>query len=73
MTLWTDQKQWDPDLERFATVRRFDPGRPVSSDWELLNRGQAAFYNLGNNGRFHGAIWEMSRRHPGIVILHDLR
>ena len=73
VTLWTDQKQWDPALEKHAAIRRFDPNHPNSADWELLNRGQAAFYNLGNNGRFHSAIWKMSRRHPGIVILHDLR
>ena len=73
VTLWTDQKQWDPALEKHAAIHRFDPNHPNSADWELLNHGQAAFYNLGNNGRFHSAIWKMSRRHPGIVILHDLR
>jgi glycosyltransferase involved in cell wall biosynthesis len=28
-------------------------------------------YNLGDNYEFHGEIFALARRHPGIVILHD--
>jgi glycosyltransferase involved in cell wall biosynthesis len=28
-------------------------------------------YNLGNYWLYHGDIWQVSQRHPGIVILHD--
>jgi glycosyltransferase involved in cell wall biosynthesis len=31
-----------------------------------------AIYNLGDNYLLHGNIFAVSRRHPGIVILHDL-
>jgi glycosyltransferase involved in cell wall biosynthesis len=27
---------------------------------------------MGNDPRYHHAIWHMSQRHPGIVILHDV-
>lgn len=32
----------------------------------------AAVYNLGNNRRNHAAAWEVCRRAPGVVVLHDL-
>lgn len=28
-------------------------------------------YQLGNNARYHGAIWRLAQRLPGVVILHD--
>lgn len=36
-----------------------------------LDRYDAVFYNLGNHPHHHGAIWQVSCTHPGIVILHD--
>lgn len=67
--LWTDQTGWDPNLEKTATVRYYKPDRVP---WDDLNRGDLTIFNIGNNHLFHGAIWQVSRRHPGIVILHDL-
>jgi len=32
----------------------------------------AVFYNLGNDFREHAWIWEVSQRHPGIVVLHTV-
>lgn len=69
VTLWTDQDNWDRNLERLATVRHFDPNR---ISWVDLHRADVTFYNIGNNHLFHAAIWQVSRRHPGIVVLHDL-
>jgi glycosyltransferase involved in cell wall biosynthesis len=40
-------------------------------DWKSINEADANFYNIGNNTDFHADIWEVSRRHSGIVILHD--
>lgn len=70
LTLWTDQSAWDGELEKLATVRRYQPER---MSWPELNRADVTFYNIGNNHLFHASIWQVSRRHPGIVILHDLR
>ena len=70
LTLWTDQSDWDRKLEKFAHVRSYDPRR---ISWPDLNQADVTFYNIGNNHLFHASIWQISRQHPGIVILHDLR
>jgi glycosyltransferase involved in cell wall biosynthesis len=51
-------------------VRRYDPLR---LSWPELNQAAVTFYNIGNNHLFHASIWQVSRQHPGIVVLHDLR
>ena len=70
LTLWTDQSNWDRKLESVARVRHFDP---YAISWPDVHEAAVTFYNIGNNHLFHAAIWQVSRRHPGIVILHDLR
>lgn len=70
VTLWTDQKKWDPSLPREVPVRTYHAGQ---MPWEELNRADLNIYNLGNNHIFHGSIWQVARRQPGAVILHDLR
>ncbi|MGB7926334.1 MAG: glycosyltransferase [Pyrinomonadaceae bacterium] len=70
VTLWTDQDGWDNDLEKHASVRRYKLRR---MPWAELNRGDMSIYHIGNNPLFHGSVWQVSQRHPGIVVLHDLR
>lgn len=70
LILWTDQNSWDSHLDKYATVRSYDPRR---ISWPELHRADLTFYNIGNNHLFHASIWQVSRRHPGIVVLHDLR
>ena len=70
VTLWTDRAGWDPQLERYATVRHYQPDR---IDWVELNSAELSFYNIGNNHLHHASIWQVSRKSPGIVILHDVR
>jgi glycosyltransferase involved in cell wall biosynthesis len=41
--------------------------------WAELNRADATIYQIGNNPLFHGSIWQISRLHAGIVVLHDFR
>ena len=31
-----------------------------------------AVYHVGNNAEFHGEIYRLAVRHPGLVVLHDL-
>jgi glycosyltransferase involved in cell wall biosynthesis len=69
VTLWTDQAKWDADLEADACVRRYKAGPDF---WAELNRGDMSIYHIGNNALFHNWIWQVSREHPGVVILHDL-
>ena len=68
LTLWTDEPYWHSALQQRAAVRRFDP---LHMPWDELHSG-AVFYNIGNNSRFHQAIWEVSRRSPGFSIMHDV-
>ena len=70
LTLWTDQSNWDRSLETFGAVRSYDPRR---ISWPELHNADVTFYNIGNNHLFHASIWQVSRQHPGIVVLHDLR
>lgn len=70
VTLWTDQKEWDPAIDKLVTVRQYQPDR---IDWRELNRSDLSIYHIGNNHLFHAAIWQVSRRSAGIVILHDFR
>jgi glycosyltransferase involved in cell wall biosynthesis len=69
IVLWTDQTEWDPLLEKYAAVRYYQPER---MPWAELNQSDMSIYHIGNNPLAHGAIWQVSRRHQGIVVLHDL-
>ena len=70
VTLWTDRTLWEPELEKYATLRHFQMHR---IDWVEVNRADLSFYNVGNNHLHHAAIWQVSRQSPGIVVLHDMR
>ena len=39
---------------------------------QVLSTYDCVIYNMGNHFGYHGAIYETSLRHPGIVIVHDL-
>lgn len=70
ITLWTDQREWDQALNKQVEVRTFRLGR---MPWVELNRADANIYQIGNNPQFHSSIWQISRLHAGIVVLHDFR
>lgn len=67
--MWTDQRDWDATLEEQVEVRAF---RLERMPWAELNRADACIYQIGNNPLFHGSIWQISRLHAGVVVLHDL-
>lgn len=68
VTLWTNQLEWDASLSKYAEVRKY---RLEQISWDELNGADMSIYNIGNNPDYHGLIWEVSQRHPGIVVLHD--
>jgi glycosyltransferase involved in cell wall biosynthesis len=35
-------------------------------------RYDAAVYQIGNDGRFHGWIYDLALRHPGVAVLHEV-
>lgn len=65
--LWACQEEWDPSIEDMAPVRRW-----TGKEWAALNEADVTFFNLGNNALFHAEIWRIARRHPSLVVLHDL-
>jgi len=70
VTVWTDQTECDAAIEGVVPVQRYHPERIL---WAELNYAQMNVYHIGNNPLFHDSIWDVSRRQPGIVVLHDLR
>lgn len=69
IVVWTDQTAWDESLVEGVEVRRYLQGEAF---WRELNRGDLSVYHIGNHHLFHNEIWQISHRHPGLVVLHDL-
>jgi glycosyltransferase involved in cell wall biosynthesis len=69
VVVWSSESKWDPAAEKHATVRPYDPKHPP---WRAISEADATFYQMGNDPRYHYAIWRLSQQHPGIVILHDV-
>jgi ubiquinone/menaquinone biosynthesis C-methylase UbiE/glycosyltransferase involved in cell wall biosynthesis len=69
VVLWTDQEQWDPALEAYADVHAY---RLQDMPWAEVNRATMSIFHIGNNHRFHGPIWQLSQRHAGFIVLHDV-
>ena len=69
VVLWTDSDKCDRAMEDRAIVRRYQSDQ---IEWSELNRADANIYHIGNHPTFHGSIWRVSKRHPGIVVLHDI-
>ena len=69
VTLWVHEPTWAPELEEHARVIRYDPDQVP---WTEINAADVTIYHLGNHPEFHGPIWQVNRKHPGIVVLHDL-
>jgi glycosyltransferase involved in cell wall biosynthesis len=67
--VWSSQPTWEFEPPSGVTIRHYDAHRPP---WREINQADATFYQMGNDPRYHDAIWHTSRQHPGIVILHDL-
>jgi glycosyltransferase involved in cell wall biosynthesis len=67
VTVWSIRDVWDPQLEQLARVRH------VAGDfWSELNQADMSVFHLGDNAEYYGAIWDISRQQPGVVVLHDL-
>ena len=64
--VWAERPYWSPAIEADARVRAWE-----GTQWAELNAADATIYHIGNNARFHGWIWDVAQRHPGIVVVHD--
>ncbi|WPZ31654.1 glycosyltransferase (plasmid) [Sulfitobacter sp. OXR-159] len=73
--LWTDADTWDLDLERYCTVKSFNPDTVLPRDFTAARSGdglEVLFLNIGNSWVFHAGILRMAQRIPSVVVLHDL-
>jgi glycosyltransferase involved in cell wall biosynthesis len=67
---WSSSAEWDRGLEQHAQVRHYNAADPP---WREILEAEVTFYHIGNDPRYHEAIWRISRQHPGIVVLHDMK
>jgi glycosyltransferase involved in cell wall biosynthesis len=51
-------------------VQRYQDWRQIP--WRQAHQADLNIYHIGNDVTFHGGIWQLSRRCPGLVVLHDL-
>jgi glycosyltransferase involved in cell wall biosynthesis len=56
----------------FGSRHRLDVPSPREAYSTAVRRGDMAVYHIGNNLRFHGEIYDLALRRPGLVVLHDL-
>ena len=70
IVIWSSDPDWSPEIEEFGEVHYYDPNKP---SWHKINQADVTIYLIGNDPQYHGAIWAVSRQHPGIVVLHDLK
>jgi len=68
VTVWTEGHRSDVHVPRGATMRAYHPGTEA---FEVIAKGDCAFFNIGNNVKFHAWIWHVSQAIPGIAIVHD--
>jgi glycosyltransferase involved in cell wall biosynthesis len=66
--LWTDAHRAAVDGHK---IHHFD-SRAATLPWSDLNISQVAVYHIGNITKFHGGIFNVLCRHPGILVLHEL-
>ncbi|TRU96459.1 MAG: glycosyltransferase family 1 protein [Microcystis wesenbergii Mw_QC_S_20081001_S30D] len=70
LELWTDQTIYDREISRCVKVNHYQIDQ---MPWSAINHADINIYHIGNNPDFHGNIWQISCRCPGIVVLHDLK
>lgn len=68
VTVWTEQDKWGEKQLAGVDVRRYRSG---AVPWVEINKADLSIFNVGNNAQFHGALWHLSRQHPGLIVLHD--
>jgi glycosyltransferase involved in cell wall biosynthesis len=69
ITLWTAQKKRNADVNSLANVVHYSP-QEIS--WKYINSKDVSIYHIGNSYHFHSDIWEVSKLHSGITVIHDI-
>jgi glycosyltransferase involved in cell wall biosynthesis len=61
------EETWLPEQKQLSLLTH-SPDKVLHALYEF----EVVIYNLGDNYLLHGRIFEICRRHSGIIILHDL-
>ncbi len=69
VTVWTPQEYWDPLEDRRIRVHPFRAD--AIAFWDL-NAADVNIFHIGNNREMHEDIFDVARRVPGLVVLHDV-
>jgi glycosyltransferase involved in cell wall biosynthesis len=69
VVVWSSEPKWEFEPPSGVRVRHYEVKHPP---WREISEADVTFYQMGNDPRYHHAIWQISRQHPGIVILHDI-
>ncbi len=73
--LWTNALEWDVSLERYCTVRHFDPDTILPRAFTAARRGtgpEVVFIHIGNSWVYHAGFLRLAQRIPSVIVLHDL-
>jgi glycosyltransferase involved in cell wall biosynthesis len=74
LTLWTDARHWDREIEQICPVRKIDAAHMMPRDFAKAGYGDgpdAIFIHIGNSWVFHAGLLQLARRIPSIIVLHD--
>lgn len=66
--VWTPQEYWEPIEHPGIHVSPFRAD--ALAFWDL-NEADANIFHIGNNREMHEDIFDIARRVPGMVVLHD--
>ncbi|MFL6589237.1 MAG: glycosyltransferase [Chthoniobacterales bacterium] len=69
VVVWSSEAKWEFEPPSGVSIRHYEVKHPP---WREISDADVTFYQMGNDPRYHHAIWQISRQHPGIVILHDV-
>ena len=69
VTVWTPQEYWDPLEDKRIEVKTFRAD--AIAFWDL-NDADANIFHIGNNREMHEDIFDIARRIPGLIVLHDV-
>ena len=71
VVVFTPQESWDREIEKQVEVRAI--GQEDRRFWRELHQADLTICHLSRAASFHGAIVEIARRHPSLVVLHKSR
>jgi len=73
VTFWTTQRVEGSGLPRDAKIQVYAEDDLSRADFRRKLFDGVNIFNIGNDARYHSAIYKVARRVPGVVVLHDTK